>query len=189
MANGPNNEATETWKVIHGWESRYEVSSLGRVRSVDHVQKFLSKLGNPVSRFIKGRVMRPTSGPYGYCRVALQLNGRLKQALVHRLVCEAFHGPCPPDKEHCAHWDGDTSNNRADNLRWVTVRENGEDRVRLGQAPRGERVHNAKLTASVVREMRLRRANGEGTNALAKEYGVKPSTACNAIKRKTWKHI
>lgn len=189
MADQADNLPDEVWKAIPGWEDRYEVSNLGRVKSKAHVQHFLSKRGNPVTRKVGERLMRATTGPYGYLRVSLQRDTKIRPALVHRLVCEAFHGPCPPDKEHCAHWDGNTGNNRAENLRWVTARENGSDRIRLGAAPRGERVHNSKLDAASVRQMRLRYRRGEGTNALAREYGVSPATACNAIKRKTWKHI
>lgn len=189
MANALSSDESEIWKDVVGWGEYYAVSSFGRVLSKARTIHFIGRGGRPVSRPMPERIMRPTAGPYGYCRVALQRDGKVTQSLVHRLVCEAFHGPCPADKEHCAHSDGNSSNNRADNLRWATARENGLDRIRLGQGPRGERVHNAVLTATAVREIRRRHAAGDGTNALAREFGVAAPTVSNVVTRKHWRHI
>ena len=51
-----------------------------------------------------------------------------KRLRVHRLICEAFHGPCPPDKGEVDHIDRDTANNRPENLRWATPSENLRNR-------------------------------------------------------------
>lgn len=53
--------------------------------------------------------------------------------LIHRLVCEAFHGPPPMPDSWALHWDDDPTNNRADNLRWGTLPENAKDSVRNGR--------------------------------------------------------
>lgn len=63
-------------------------------------------------------------GKKGYRRVGIAR----KCLLVHRLICEAFHGACPSDKCQVDHLDRDPSNNRPENLRWVTPSENSRNR-------------------------------------------------------------
>jgi hypothetical protein len=67
----------------------------------------------------------------GYLYVNLKRVGSQSQRAVHRLVLEAFVGPCPPGMEGC-HNDGDQLNNRLDNLRWDTPSNNKLDSVRHG---------------------------------------------------------
>lgn len=110
-------KALETWVSVRGLEERYEVSDLGRVRSL---------MGrNP-------QVLRATIvGKYR--RVTLTLvNGKRKYVRVHALVAEAFHGP-GPSKHEVRHLDGDELNNLATNLKWGTRAENNLDIVRHGR--------------------------------------------------------
>jgi hypothetical protein len=137
-----------------------------------------------------GRVLRHFPNKRGYRRVNLYLGERRwKQVSVHTLVCEAFHGPRPAGAVLVAHADGDPSNNRADNLRWATHRENEADKRRHGRAMLGEGHHRAVLTEAQVREIRARRAAGEQGVRLAREFGVTPTTICNVHQRKTWGHL
>lgn len=74
-----------------------------------------------------------------YCRVQLRANqgrGRRLTRYVHRLVLEAFIGPCP-DGQQALHGDRDTANNRLTNLRWGTPAENAADKYRHGTIPSG----------------------------------------------------
>lgn len=107
---------------------------------------------------------------------------------IHRLVLLAFAGPCPPGKE-CCHGDGDTTNNRATNLRWDTPVENAADRSRHGTQVRGQSQHLAKLTEDDVRSIRLMFECGESLRAIAKRVGVTPENVSLIVKRKTWKHV
>lgn len=95
----------EIWKDIQGYEGRYQVSNLGRVKSIS-----------------KGVVMKPFICGSGYQELIL-LNGERKPKLLHRLVAEAFI-PNAHGKKEVNHKDGDKFNNRADNLEWVTPSEN-----------------------------------------------------------------
>ena len=99
----------EEWRPIEGYD-RYLVSSLGRVKSLKHAN---------------ARILTPFMNNKGYDRVCLSRFGESKHFLVSRLVAQAF---CPnPDPEICNtvdHIDGDTSNNRADNLRWLSLQDN-----------------------------------------------------------------
>ncbi|MDE2095631.1 MAG: HNH endonuclease [Patescibacteria group bacterium] len=80
-------------------------------------------------------------------------SGNKKYSLVHRLVLEAFIGPCPPGME-CRHLNGNRSDNRLENLCWGTRIENVEDKRKHGTILRGEMNPNAKLTADTVIQIR-----------------------------------
>lgn len=118
----------ESWKPVQGYEGQYEVSSAGNVRGVDRV---LSD-----GRSWKGQVLKQVINHNGHCRVMLQ--GKYKW--VHRLVLEAFVGPCPDGFDGC-HNDGNPANNRVENLRWDSRRENAKDRVRHGNHFQVDKTH------------------------------------------------
>lgn len=77
-----------------------------------------------------GRLLRSTATTKGYLTVTLCRDNRLMTRYVHRLVAEAFHGP--PNGLHVNHKDGDKANNGAENLEWVTPRENNHHALRSG---------------------------------------------------------
>ena len=117
----------ESWYPVVGFEDRYKVSNLGRVRSLDCIRPN----GNPLS----GRIMRPSKHPRtSHQRVVLWKDGREYTRLVHRLVLEAFVGPCPPGMQGL-HWDDDPANNVVENLYWGTSSQNRKDSIRNGRHP------------------------------------------------------
>lgn len=129
--------------------------------------------------------------PGGYRLVLIYPgDGTRKTVSIHILVCETFHGPKPSAKHAVAHWDGDSNNNAASNLRWATYRENIHDKWRHGRMHRssGELDGMSKLRQSQVLEIRRRYAEGESQRSLAREYGVKQPTISNIITRTTWSH-
>ena len=116
-------------------------------------------------------------------------NGKLINVKVHLLVCEAFHGPCPEGMQAC-HNNGIRSDNRPENLRWDTVKNNEADKVQHGTHNRGERHGMAKLTEQDVIEARALRAGGGWTyKELATRYGVNHSTVHGAVNGNGWKHL
>jgi len=115
------NEAThETWLPVPEWEGLYEVSNLGRVRSLPR-------------RGTHGRILRPGSDLAGCRRVVLsrRSSGQVNQK-VALLVVLAFHCPKPFPKAVVRHLDGDNRNDTPGNLRWGTQSENMFDEVRHG---------------------------------------------------------
>lgn len=140
MADQAFNLDSEIWKDLPEWEGLYQVSSLGRVRSVPRTKRHKSKLGVWFEMPLKGRVLRPGTHEKGYKIVALSdlATGRKPRTYrVHRLVCLAFHGEPEGDRCEAAHNNGIRDDNRATNLRWATKLENMADiRVHKKQATR-----------------------------------------------------
>ena len=101
----------ETWKKIAGYEGMYEVSDLGRVKS----------LGNNKSR--KEKILKPWKAGNGYLQVNLCKDGQKKTPLIHRLVAEAFV-PNPNNLETVNHKDETKTNNTVGNLEWMSRADN-----------------------------------------------------------------
>ncbi len=117
---------------------------------------------------------------------AISVNGNVRQ--VHRLVLEAFVGPCPPGQQ-CRHLNDIPSDNRLENLRWGTPKENGEDRVRNGGAVWGEDHHKAIHTEDDVIEMRRLWNAGLSLPDLAKRFNTNRTTVHAAVTGRNWPHI
>lgn len=156
----------EIWKPIQRFDSLVEVSNLGNVRTVDRVVK--SKGG---TRVVKGRLVKFRSHPWGYWWCEFMVNGTRYWDFVHRLVAEAFFGPCP-EGHYVLHGDNDPRNNRVENLRYGTPAENCSDKLIHGTQPTGERIPWHKLKESQVVDIRCKRAAGAKLADIAAEYGV-----------------
>lgn len=113
-------ETTETWKAVVGYEGLYEVSDLGRVRSVTRVVGRKGKGDLPIA----GREMRLQLTPRGYLRVQLGRDGGHENHLVHTLVAEAFLGPAPSTVHEINHKFGIKTDNRVTEIEWVTPQQN-----------------------------------------------------------------
>jgi len=145
----PMDLVGEVWRAIPGYADLYEASSAGRIRSLDRV----TTRTDGTRRRFPGKVLSLKATEKAYYQVSLCREGVAKRLLVHRLVCETFHGAGDPGME-VAHCDGNRLNNRADNLRWATSKENYDDKVAHGTARRGERSPVAKLSWEDVDEIR-----------------------------------
>lgn len=139
----------EEWRDIPGHEDRYQVSSLGRARSLD---RDVTYKDGRVGRF-KGKVLSESRGTYGYRQIDLgRPHGRMH---VHRAVAAAFLGDKPPGAECVNHRDGDRYNNSADNLEWATYAENNRHARDAGlQNQHGENCNLTKYSDQLVAAMR-----------------------------------
>src|SRR5690242_8258547 len=98
--SGRVDTPAEVWKPVAGWETLYEVSSLGRVRTVPHWPKTRFS-----RRMVPSTILKPQKLPKGYHQVQLKRPGRRKPITIHRLVMWAFRGPLPKGME-CCHENG-----------------------------------------------------------------------------------
>ena len=153
----------EIWKPISGYEGFYEVSNLGRIRSLERIVE----CSDGRKRKIKDRTLKGSSYSGGYSGVTLHKDGCAKFVNIHRIVAEAFV-PNPLEKEEVNHKDENPSNNHASNLEWVTHKEN------INYSTRTERARKAIVEAQ-GRAVRQLSRDGE----LVAEY-ESLSEACNA---------
>lgn len=125
---------TEIWKPVIGWEGLYSVSDLGRFRGED--RSIQTSSGHP--QRIRGRIIEGSPNQSGHLQVLLCNAGYEVPRLIHRLILEAFVGPCPEGMEGC-HWDDNPANNALSNLRWGTDSDNSFDSVRNGNHPQARK--------------------------------------------------
>lgn len=142
---------------------------------------------SPAVRLGSLRLMDVELTSSGYHAVTIK-----RRRYVHRLVLEAFAGPCPKGME-CRHMDGNKTNNSAANLAWDTHVNNMADRKRHGTNRGGVMFGEANGAASLsqedVRQIRKMRREGHAQRALARRFGVS-RTQIRRIERKlSWKHI
>jgi hypothetical protein len=126
----------------------------------------------------------------GYLSVKLCANNEPQLFLVHRLIALTFHGPPPPGKPQVNHKDTDKSNNRPDNLEYVTNLENMEHAIAHGLrwSPRGEE-RSKLLTEDDVRTIRARVAAGETRVAVGAAFGISGAQASRIADHKSWAHV
>jgi hypothetical protein len=133
----------EIWKPIPGYGDFYEASNLGNIRVKDReVEKFCGLTKTKVKQFYKGRLLKPSnSDKYGHKSVHIGYDKKRITVFVHKLILLAFVGPCPDGME-CCHNNGIASDNRLENLRWDTHKNNNADRKRHGNYKKGKEHHN-----------------------------------------------
>ncbi len=168
----------ERWKPIKGYEGRYEVSDRGRVRSLNYSHTGCVQL------------LKQSTDPQGYKKVDLCAHNIARTTSVHSLDLESFIGP-RPKRLVCDHIDSNPSNNRMENLEWVTSKENTQ-RGRTAEAARkiyGVLVNTAKLNEAKVKSIRRKRSAGATFQSLGDEYGVDKKTIWYATNGVTWKHV
>lgn len=173
----------ERWAPFPNYEGLYEVSDLGRVRSLDRMG--LGRNGHP--RLFKGRILTPCAGNSGrgYLQVTLRrVSGPPRSVVVHRAVLLAFLGQPPEGMEACHGPRGKDVNTLA-NLRWDTRAANVLDKARFGRTVEGEKNGNSLLTEEKVAEIR---ASDARNIDLARRFGVTDTLISLIRKGKAWRH-
>jgi hypothetical protein len=175
-------DAMENWLQVVGFEGLYEVSDLGRVRSVPRLDV------NKVPR--GGIFMKLRECPvHHYITVKLTKNGKSKLCKVHRLVLEAFRRPSKVG-EISLHGDDVKSNNSLTNLRWGTSKENKKDAALNGRIARGENNGGGgKLTENKVRQIRALISKGIKPTKIAERMNVSACTICDIKSGRSWTHV
>lgn len=141
----PTQLPGEKWLPVREYVGLYEVSNLGRVRSLDRYRPHWRGNGTVL---MPGKMLTPTKAHRtGHLQVTLSRDGHAKCPYVHVLVLEAFVSP-RPDGLECCHYNGIANDNRVENLRWDTRSANRYDSVRHGTHPRGGSRRLDRMAAS-----------------------------------------
>lgn len=185
---------SERWLPVVGYEGLYEVSDMGRVRSLDRAIVVMMPGGwktasGSTIRHYRGRVLRQHVGSDGHPTVNLSRDGEQPTRQVHVLMLEAFAGPRPPGQEARHLNDIKTDNRWPENLCWGTRKENFADRVLNGIHNRGERHYLAVTSRGVVLDIRRRVEAGERQSDLADEYRMTRANVWAIVHRKSWDWI
>ena len=173
MENIPLSNNLEIWKDVQGYEGYYQISNLGRVKSL-----------------INNIILKHRPNSKGYQRVNFCLGGLKKDFYVHRLVAFAFL-PDVENKPHVNHLDGVKSNNNCHNLEWVTALENNVHCIiKLGRkTKRGENHPNTKFNEKDVLKIReLINLNIE-VKEISKMYNVSNNSIYQIKNGRSWKHL
>lgn len=169
----------EKWLPIDGYKY-YEVSNLGRIRSISH------QTLNPY-RFREGRILAQAEVPNGYMHVSLTQEGKKKKsASVHRLVAKAFVAN-PDNKKYVNHKNGDKKDNRAENLEWCTASENSKHAYRVLKVKPGKYFGPSKHRKFTDDQVVSIRADKRSNPVIAREYNVDSSTIWAIKNLKTYK--
>lgn len=175
----------EVWKPVKGYEGIYEISNLGKVKSLSRIKKCGWKDSKP--QITKEKILKQHIDNLGYERVKL-LDG---SKTVHKLLAETFL-PNPDNYNEINHKDGDKLNNSLDNLQWCTRSENIKHAFEIGlKTPKkGEENNKSKLKENDVREIRKLFSTGNYSKSeLGRMFGVTASAVYYIIKNKTWKDV
>ena len=163
---------TEVWKDIPDFEGSYQVSNMGRVRSVDRV--IAIKDGS--MRKHKGKVLKTYLNNKGYELLKLSNDNGVTNKTVHRLVLETFKPHVNMKDLEVNHMDGDKLNNHLTNLEWSTGHDNVLHAYNTGLITNiGEGSPNAKLSNADVLEILQRLDTGESQKDIRLDYGVSKS--------------
>ena len=173
----------EQWRDIKGYEGLYQVSNMGRVKSLSRIRKCGS------NKYIqKERIMKQQDRYNGYKKVQLYKDDYVS-FYVHRLVAEKFI-PNPENKPQVNHKDSNISNNNLNNLEWVTISENSihgyvygnhkppmlnkkhspQSLIKMSEKKKGIRAHNAAFTNIEATEIIKRRLNKEKKRNVYQDY-------------------
>lgn len=159
----------EIWRDIKGYEGCYQVSNMGRVKSLSRV--IVRSDGQSIT--VKERILSESKNDRGYYGVRISKNGKQSTPKIHSLVANAFI-PNPQNLKEVNHKDGNKKNNYVDNLEWSTRSHNIKHAFDNGlNTTVGENNPRSVLTELDVVNIRDRRDNGELEKSVYKDYSNK----------------
>lgn len=122
----------EIWKDIKNYEGLYQVSNLGRIKSLSRtVYQYNYMAKKDIKITFKGKIRKPRMSKDGYYIINLNKDGKMTTYRVHRLVGEQFVEN-KENKPYINHKDGNKLNNNVDNLEWCTAKENSIHGWKIG---------------------------------------------------------
>jgi DNA-binding transcriptional regulator YiaG len=175
-------EYKEIWIDVSGFEGLYQISNLGRVKSLDRQKNYNGGLSISKGRFLS------FDKSSDYCRVTLvDKNSNKKRFLVHRLVCENFLFN-KKQKRTVNHIDGNKKNNFLNNLEWMSYSENHKHAYKNGlKNKKGVKHHLSKFSENDIKFIRSK--TKLSIRQLSELFNVHIETIRSIKNNKTWTHI
>ena len=174
----------EIWKPVEGYEDAYHVSNMGRVKSLAR------EITHPTgTAWKKAKILSYKRRKQSAAQIMFRLDCESKTLSVARLVLNAFVGAPIGHANFALHKDGDSMNNRLDNLFWGTPAQNIENVYARGNGIEGSKSSSCRLTPTQVLEIRDKYVYGKNSVELSKEYLISKSHLLRIIKAEKWKHI
>lgn len=176
----------EKWIDIKGYEKLYQISSLGRVKSLER----MVRANTTGIRIETEKILKPATSVPGYLFVSLSKKGKSKATYIHKIVAKSFIKNSS-NKKCVNHVDGNKKNNIVNNLEWCTPKENSEHAILNGLTNNtGEDNRLSKLNTKDVVEIRNKYVPKLYTmKILSREYGVCVSKIHQILHRQSWKHV
>lgn len=179
---------TEEWRASPLGPPHVEVSNLGRVRTADRIAVSVRD-GAPNAQRKAGKVLSPWLGANGYLAVSIKVGASRPKYYVHRLVAAAFCSGFDASLS-VNHISGLKTDNRPENLEWVTLSRNTEHQWEIGHANlRGDAHPSRKLSSVQVREARRLLAKGASCASIARLLGVSDSLVGKIRDRQRWASV
>ena len=132
-----------------------------------------------------GKLKKVYVGLNGYKTCTFSINNKSTPKSVHRLLLETFVGPCP-EKHEALHINGDRLDNRLENLRWGTRKENVADAIKHGTATIGTKNSQAKFNKENLNEIEKMRSQGMTAKQIANHFKVSETTVRRVHSKKTY---
>jgi hypothetical protein len=142
----------EVWKDIKGYEGLYEISNLGRIKSMWRKKESQLLFGF----YQNGRIITTHTHKNKSIIVSLRKDSKHKRHYLHRLLAIAFI-PNPHNKPCINHLDGNRSNNEMDNIEWCTYKENSEHAYNNNLTSRNDKITLTNLSSGEVKGFRSQR--------------------------------
>lgn len=143
----------EIWQPICGFEGIYEISNLGKVRSLDRIVTYTNRWGTETRRTYKSVILKPSEDKDGYLFVTLKINGEETHKVIHRLLAETFI-PNPENKPTVNHINHNRQDNRLENLEWATYPEQMDETWRnneeISHSHQSKQVYQYSLENSFI---------------------------------------
>lgn len=172
------------WKPIKNYEGIYEVSDSGEVRSLDRT---VSGKTINTRQNIKGRVLKKYPQVNGYLKVCLCSPGGRRWTSVHRLVAQEFIRKEREEHTTVHHLDNNKQNNRVENLKWVTHKENMEVANKDSRFPKGVHCYNSQINDATSVMIRLC-TSIFSVKECSEIFKVSEAVVRPIKNGKTWKH-
>jgi hypothetical protein len=177
----------EKWLWVTGYEGFYQVNNKGDIKSLERLVDTGRQVNKRKERMLSQQISR-----CGYKKIVLCRDKKRVDTMAHILVAKAFiHNP--ESLPQVNHKNGIKTDNRVENLEWMSAKDNTHHAIKMGLAPSqiGEVNPKAKLTESDVRYIRSLFTKGKRgvRESLSKKFGVTKGIISRVARRESWKHI